>query len=210
MPAIAVRQHFTISAALLVAAIAGPSLADAAGSSPENSAGLEHCLIIRDDAARLRCFEDATSPPAKKIPSTSNGWQLLRTPRPQGAGEAVSMTHTPELMRSDPDFAGMMLRCGDKGIEILFVVISPFSPRSHPMVTVPGADNDLRFAATVVPPGVALRLPDDALALADGPWQSRSELPVKIEDSPISIRGIVPISGLDVALKTLRANCQSP
>jgi hypothetical protein len=67
MPVIAFWQPlFSISTALLIAAIAGTGPADAAGSGPEG--GLERCRTIPDDALRLRCFEDATSPPAKKHP----------------------------------------------------------------------------------------------------------------------------------------------
>jgi hypothetical protein len=209
MPVIALRQPlFSISAALLIAAIAGTSPSNAADSGAEG--GLEHCRTIPDDAARLRCFEAATSSPAKKAPATPDGWKLVRTPRPQGGGEAVSMIHTADLMRSDPDFAGLTLRCGDNGIEVWLVLISPFPPRSRPEVTVRSTNGDLRFVATVVPPGAALRLPDDALALANGPWQSLAEIPIKVENGTTSIRGVVPLGGLDAALKTLRANCPTP
>src|ERR1700687_3487569 len=112
MPIIAFWQRlFSISTALLIAAIAGTDPADATGSGPER--GLERCRTIPDTALRLRCFEDATSPPATKTPATPDGWKLIRTPRPQGGGEAVSIIHTPDLMRSDPDLAGLMFRCGD-------------------------------------------------------------------------------------------------
>ena len=35
---------------------------------------------------------------------TTGGWRLLRTPNPYGGADAVSITHTAELARSDPDF----------------------------------------------------------------------------------------------------------
>jgi hypothetical protein len=209
MPVIAFWQPlFSIFTALLIAAIAGTGPADAANSGPEG--GLERCRTIPDDALRLRCFEDATSPPAKKTPATPGEWKLIRTPRPQGGGEAVSIIHTPDFIRSDPDFAGLMLRCGDNGIEVLVILISPFPPRSRPVVTVPSAKDDVQFAATIVPPGAVLRLPDDALELANGPWQSLAELPIKVEDAGTSIRGVVPLGGLDTALKTLQASCPTP
>jgi hypothetical protein len=209
MPVIAFWQRlFLISTSLLVTATAGMDPANAAGSGSEG--GLEHCRTIHDNALRLQCFEDAASPSAKKTSTTPGGWKLIRTPRPQGGGEAVSIIHTPDLMHSDPDFAGLMFRCGDKGVEVLVIVISPFPPRSHPVVTVPSTKDDLKFAVTIVPPGAALRLPDDALELANGPWQSLAELPIKIEDAETSIRGVVPLGGLDAALITLKASCSTP
>jgi hypothetical protein len=209
MPVIAFWQRLiSISTALLIAAIAATEPAGAAGSGTEG--GFERCRTISDDALRLRCFEDATLPPAKKTPTTPGGWKVIRTPRPQGGGEAVSIIHTPDLIQSDPDLAGLMLRCSDKGVEVLVILISPFPPRSHPVITVPSAKDNLQFAATVVPPGAALRLPDGALELANGPWQSLAELPIKVEDAGTSIRGVVPLGGLDAALKTLKASCPTP
>ena len=199
--------RFLNFAVLLIALIAVGGGARAADPGAE---GVERCRTILDAAARLRCFEEATAPRIKAPPASPNGWRLVRTPRAEDAGETVSMIHTPDVMRSDPDFAGLMLRCAEHGLEVLVVVISPFEPRSRPVVTVPAGKDSVRLDAKPLPTGAALRLPDDAVGLASGPWQSLTELPIKVEDAGTSIRGIVPLAGLDAAMKTLRASCPTP
>jgi hypothetical protein len=182
---------------------------------------LESCRAIADSATRLRCFENATSnlagpkrPPVAAAPPTVStsmgGWRLVRTPNPTGGKDAVSIMHTPDLLRSDPDLAGLMIRCGDAGNEVVMVLISPFPPRAHPQVAIgePGAGT--RFEAKVSPPGVFILLPNEAIALASGPWQSLAELPVEIIADGTAIRGVFPLQGLSAALKTLTASCPGP
>ena len=131
----------------------------------------------------------------------------MRTPGPKAGDDVISMIRTADMLRSDPDFAGLMLHCGQKGPEILIIVVKPFPPRSRPRVALGGPINEVHFEASVLPSGAALLLPSDAMALANGPWQSQVDLSVRIEDGDITTRGVVPLSGLDTALQTLMANC---
>ncbi len=171
----------------------------------------EACTTIKDDAARLRCFENATSEHAQPAPQSStdglDGWRLVRTPRSEGGGDIISMMRTADGLRSDPDFAGLTLRCGPDGPEIVVIVIQPFPPRARPTVTFGGPINEVHLKASVLPSGAALLLPGEATMLAKGPWQAQVDLPVKIEDGETTIHGVVPLGGLSTALQMLAANC---
>src|ERR1700722_6487544 len=90
------------------------------------------------------------------------GWHLIRTKNPNGGPDAVSVSHTADVIRSDLDFAGVMLRCGEKDIEVIVVAVTPFSPRAKPEVTVRVDAKEWRFSAQVIPPGAEFQLPVEA------------------------------------------------
>jgi hypothetical protein len=195
-------------------------------SVPESA--FEHCRTIADDAARLRCYEGATSQPPAAAPSQSpaaatplppavappqasstgaGNWRLVRTPNPAGGPDAVSITQTADITKSDLDLAGLMLRCGQTGVEVLVVLVEPLPPRAHPKVSVSTGGAALDLPATVVPPGALILLPQDASVLANGPWQNAAELTIDVEDSSERVKGVVPVAGLSSALPKLMANC---
>ena len=132
--------------------------------------------------------------------ATAGNWRLLRTANPQGGRDAVSMSRTADMARSDLDLAGMMLKCGEHGTE-------NFPPRARPEVTISALGREWRFGASVVPPGAELLLPTEATYLAAGAWQSAHELSVSVKSQEQSFRGIIPIDGLAAAFATLSANC---
>ncbi len=140
-------------------------------------------------------------------PQPTGGWRLMRTANPRGGADAVSMSHTADITRSDPDLAGLMLRCGEKGAEIVIVVVTPFPPRAQTSVTIGADGKEWRFEARVLPPGAELLLPAVATGLAAGQWQSAHELAVKVSSQEQSFGGVIPIDGLDAARATLAANC---
>jgi hypothetical protein len=149
---------------------------------------------------------------ADPAPPTADGWRLLRTPNPRGGGDAISISHTADITRSDLDLAGLMLRCHDPaahdpGAEVVLVVVTPFPPRAQPSVTIGADGKEWRFEASVVSPGAELLLPAEAADLAAGLWQSAHELVVKVSSPEQSFGGVIPIDGLAAALATLAANC---
>jgi hypothetical protein len=151
-------------------------------------------------------------PPRSQEPGTSleGGWRLLRTPDPRGGRESIAVSHAADLLRSDPEFAGMMLRCAGGEIELVFVLVRPLPPRSRPQVTLNFEGKSLRFEAAVVPPGASIRLPREAAALAGGAWHSVREVSVAIDDGAAGkINGVVLLEGLRTAYATLRAVCET-
>jgi hypothetical protein len=222
-------KRVRVPSPLLAAAILGSILAGdtrPAGAQYGPAAALERCKSIIDHTAWLRCYEDATGSPAERAnPGTpgldnsgldSSGlddsrlgsWRLVRTPNPRGGPDAISVMQTPDPSRSDIDLAGLMLRCSDRGFEVLIVLLHPLFSRARPQVKLtPGGA--AAFAATVVSPGAALALPSEAAALVTGPWQAALEVALEVDESDKIIRGVVSLAGLAPALDLLRSNCPS-
>jgi hypothetical protein len=151
---------------------------------------------------------EAKSPRAADAQNaTRSNWRLLRSANPKGGADAVSMSRTADTARSDLELAGMMLKCGEHGIEIVIVALTPLPPRARPEATISAMGKEWRFTASIVPPGAELLLPEDATRLAAGPWQSARELSVQVRSQQQSFGGVIPIDGLAGALTTLSANC---
>jgi hypothetical protein len=196
-----------LSTALFALVLAAPE-AVAAQDEPFD---MTNCRRIQDAATRLRCYAIApvlTSSP-RAIPPPPSGWKLIRTPNPQGGTDAVSIIRTADLGRSDPDLAGLMLRCAGPDFEVLVVVVRPLPPRARPGVTLQVGSRTTRFDATVVAPGAALLLPGSAAAMARGLWQGAPEATVEVDEetAPVRLRGAVSLAGLGSAIATLLASC---
>jgi hypothetical protein len=142
-------------------------------------------------------------------PSPASSWHLVRTANPRGGRDAVSMSHTADMTRSDLDLAGVMLRCGEPAgqLEIVIVAVTPFPPRARPDITIATDGKEWRFSARVASPGAELQLPAEAMGLAAGPWQSARELAVKVTSPEQSFGGVIPVMGLGEALATLASSC---
>jgi hypothetical protein len=161
-----------------------------------------------------------SKPPTEASPQISGPgsgmgtWRLLRTPNPSGGREAVSITQTADMLRSDVDLAGLMLRCGETGVEVLVVLTQPLPLRAHPNVIVDAAGETTDFTATVVPPGAAVLLPKQASTLAAGAWQTAAELSIQVNSAESkgdlsAVHGVIPLSGLSAAFPLLLSNCRS-
>jgi hypothetical protein len=136
------------------------------------------------------------------------GWQLVRTPGPEKR-DIISIMHVADTLKSDPDFAGLMIRCRPKSqLQIGLILVRPFPPRAHLRVSISAGSTPVKLEASVVPPGSVLILPDEAGILAKGPWQSANQLSVDIEDTGEKIHGVVPLEDLKNAISFLQSNCQ--
>jgi hypothetical protein len=206
--------------AVLGLALWGAVAVSQAGAQPSGrDADFERCRAITDDAARLRCFEAMTAKPAPNTPPQASapdigGWRLVRTANPGGGKDAVAIMHTADMTQSDLDLAGLTIRCGEHGPEILFVLVRPVPPRTHPKVVV-NAGADVAFMATLVPPGAAIALPQEASAALIDAWKKAATLAVHIASTPgdeetFAIRGIIPLTGLARAEPLLLASCPAP
>jgi hypothetical protein len=131
----------------------------------------------------------------------------VRTPNPGGGPDAVSIMQTAEPMRSDLDLAGLMLRCAERDVEVVVVLLNPFPPRARPAVKLTAGVGTIDLQATVMPPGTVLALPSEAMALANGPWQSAAEVAIEVAEDGNAIRGVVELTGLADALALLRSSC---
>ncbi len=149
----------------------------------------------------------AASAPDAQRSALPGGWHLIRTKNPNGGPDAVSVSHTADVSRSDIDLAGILVRCGEKDTEVIVVAVTPFPPRAQPEVTLGVNAQEWRFKAQVISPGAELLLPPEAIRLALGSWQSASELVVKVVAPELSFSGVVSIAGMAEALAALAASC---
>jgi len=171
------------------------------------------CPLIEDLASRVHCYErlglNVAQLGTSSGPIADDAWRLVRTPDPTGSRDAVSITRTADISKSDLEFAGLMLRCGERSVEVLIVLVRAFPPRAHPKVKLAAGSSSVELTATVVPPDVLLLLPRDATALAAGAWQASTELAVTVEDKQRPIRGVISLMGIGHALALLKSNCPS-
>jgi hypothetical protein len=176
------------------------------------SQGFEKCTAIADDQARLNCLKDLL-PNASSDPAASaahDSWPLVRTPNPRGGPDAVSIMRTADTGRSDPDLAGLMIRCQEKpGFEVLLALVRPFPPRTKRDVVISAGTAQSVLHAETSPTGTALILPIEATALTTGPWRGLEEFAVTIKDPEAEIRGVIPLGGLAPAMAKLGATCPS-
>jgi hypothetical protein len=142
-------------------------------------------------------------------PSTelAGAWRLVHTPNPLGGPDAVSIMHTADTSRSDLDLAGLMIRCNGIRTELAIVLLRAFPLRSHPRITFGRSGHETQFEATVGPPGTAVVLPGDPKVIISEPWQSESELFIRVTDGQTTVSGVVALAGLQSAFNVLRANC---
>jgi len=179
----------------------------------ERTQAFERCTAIVDDQARLACFKALLSsapapteaPSAAQKTESSTDWPLIRTPNPKGGPDAVAITRTADTSKSDPDLAGLIVRCQDKpGLEVLLALVRPLPPRRKREVTL-----GLRTAKPVVQAeisetGTALILPIEPSVLT-----SQAELTVGVSDPDGPIQGVIPLDGLVRGLARLSASCPS-
>jgi hypothetical protein len=199
-----------ICAAWMIAATS--ALCQDSGKPAKLDNDVAHCRSIKDERARIRCYEEKNSGVPTSLsqqqPIEPGTWQLARTPNPAGGPDSISITKIADATRSDPDVAGLMLRCGEGATtEVLVVLIEPLPSRTHPKVTVVAGAMTTEFTASVVTPGALVLLPEKASALVEGAWQSIPELAVAIAANHRSLHGVIPLADIRTAMQTLQSNC---
>ena len=142
-------------------------------------------------------------------PALSSVWKFSRTQGAKDGESFAAITKTADTTQSDPDFAGLIVRCAPKGkIDVLVALIRPFPPRSHPKVTIAASNGGtLTFDASMAAAGAAVLLPDEVSAFAAGKWQTTPSLSVIVRESDSEIKGMVALNGLREAYHSLLANC---
>ena len=115
---------------------------------------------------------------------------------------------TADTARSDPDLAGLMVRCSDKqSLEVTLALVRPVPPRSKRSVLISWGTTQAAFQAEASSTGAALGLPAEVTSLARDIWQRAAELAVTIKDTDGEIKGVILLDGLAPAMARLSANC---
>lgn len=146
---------------------------------------------------------------AVAAPASSSVWKFTRTQGTKDGESFAAIMKTADTTQSDPDFAGLIVRCAPKGkVDVLVALIRPFPPRSRPKVTIAASGGgSLTFDASMAAAGAAVLLPDEVSAFAAGKWQTTPSLSVVVKESDSEIRGLVALNGLRESYHSLLANC---
>jgi hypothetical protein len=164
----------------------------------------ETCKAISNDQQRSNCLKNLLEKPA---PAAADPWQLVRTPNPAGGPGTVAIMRTADTAHSDPDFAGLIIRCQDaNALEIALALVRPFPPRAKPEVVLSWGATSVAVHAEASGVGATLKLPDEAMGFAHT-WQAESELGVTIKDPQGDIHGVVLLDGFGPAMTKLTASC---
>jgi hypothetical protein len=170
------------------------------------------CKLIANDQARLSCLKNLLPKPSRgSAASTAHDpWPLVRTPHPRGGPDAVAIMRTADTAQSDPDLAGLMIRCEEKaGFEVLLALVRPLPPLTKRDVVVISGTTQSVLHAKASPTGTALILPIEATSFTTGAWQGMKELAVTIKDPEAEIHGVIPLGGLAPAMAKLATSCPS-
>jgi hypothetical protein len=195
----------------LLAAFCPSNIAFAANTAAP--AGFEICKILTDDRARLECFRRLLTGESRDTTTTDPArprevWRLIRTPDPRGGPDAVAILRAADTTQSDPDLAGLMIRCHEKQpLEVQLALVRPFPPRSMRNVVLGSGAKQSLLRAETSQASTALILPIDATEFTIGAWQGLKELTVIINDPVSDIHGVIPLDGLAPALAQLAASC---
>ncbi|MGY4434470.1 hypothetical protein ACVWWO_006947 [Bradyrhizobium sp. F1.13.1] len=150
-------------------------------------------------------------PPLIRVAGQASGsaWKFSRTQGPKEGESFAAITKTAETMQSDPDFAGLIVRCAPHGkVDVLVALIRPFPPKSHPKITLASATGGaVTVEASMAAAGAAVLLPDEVSAFAAGKWQTTPALSFVVKEGDSEIKGVVALNGLREAYNSLLANC---
>lgn len=175
----------------------------------DGTPGFEICKVIADDQARLDCLKKLLAPPpTPDAGPMHDSWPLIVTHRPAGGRDAVAIMRTADTARSDPDLAGLMIRCAEKpGLEVLLAVVRPFPPRAKRDIVIDTGTSQSVLHAEVSSLGTGFVLPVEGNAFTTGSWQTLKELAVSIKDPEGEIHGVIRLDGIVPAMSKLSASC---
>lgn len=184
---------------ILAAALGQPAVPCKAGALTTNPAkmvlaGATFAEARAGAGKRLRVAEMAA-------PRRASGL----SPGAESGGPAIN--RTADFDRSDPRLAGITLRCGKDGAELVIIVVEPFPPRAQPKITLRAAEQEFYFAGSVIPTGAGVRLPVDGMKLATAPWLKSEEVAIRISEGDSSIEGVVPLAGLAGKVELFSVAC---
>lgn len=211
--------RFSIWVSIIIGAFAATAATGslfAQNAAPDSD--FDRCKAIDDDTLRLNCLrriiqDKETKAGSPAGPDSATRWRLVQTADTQSDRKAVSIMRTADALRSDPDLAGLMIRCrsrpgdGSPDLEVLVVLLNPLPLRARPNVRLKSESGDSRYTASIAVPGALVLLPAEAAVLATGPWQRTNELTIDVEDAGRAVHGVVALGGLRTALSELTANC---
>jgi len=206
-------NHSQITSGFRWAALAAAIILGLAKSQAvETSDGNDTCRVISDFTVQKQCYAIINTLSNKtnaQGQTLLEGWQLVRTPDPRGGADAISISHVADLQKSDPNLAGITLRCVNRQIEIFMIVIEPYPPNIPINLSLKLGNNSAStYRGNIVPPGVMVRLPPEAATAIFDRRPQFDDLNVSLAygTAPVTT-GLVKLTGLEQALGTLKTLC---
>jgi len=181
----------------------------------EASDGNDTCRGISDFTIRKQCYATinalSAKPNAEEGVTLPDGWKLAKTVDPGGGADAISISHVADFQKSDPNLAGILLRCVNRQIELFVIVIEPYPPNIPISLTLKLGNNSAStHRGSVVPPGVMVRLPPEAATALFDRRQQNDDLNVSlVYGTAQTTTGIVNLTGFEQALGRLRTLCNA-
>jgi hypothetical protein len=153
------------------------------------------------------CGNTLAQPQFSQSTTLTDGWRLVKSRNPSGGGEIVSVMHAVDTAKSDVGLAGMSLRCGAIGPEVILILLDPVQTTGRLPVTLKTGSIKTQFEASVLQDGRAILLPLAATAVSNAAKRGTTEISITVDTQPQTINGIVPLTGLLSALNSLSVHC---
>ncbi|BBF94165.1 hypothetical protein [Blastochloris tepida] len=152
----------------------------------------------------------ATLAPAGRTLAAEGTWRLLRTPDPRGGADLVSSVKIADTLRSGPDFAAMMVRCGHGGLDVVLALIVPIPPRDRPQIEWRLDDRPpvKAKAAVLLPPTTVGLMPEDAAVFLQAATRARRAAFRIVNDGAEVTAGEVDLGDFPAMIQDLSVQCR--
>lgn len=139
----------------------------------------------------------------------ASAWSLSGSGSSTEGRDSEALMQTADSAKSDLGFVGMMIRCHDRMLETVFVILEPLPPRTPVAIDLETDAFKESTSASLIPTGAGVLAPIDIKALIDGPWYGEPDLTVRIHEGPQAqiVAGTVHLAGLREALALYLARC---
>jgi hypothetical protein len=201
-----------ITASVVLAALF-PTLCLAQPQTRPLNSGNDACRSIPEPVMQKECYATpktlGNQTDAQEM-MLASGWRLLRIPNRSDGFDTISISHAADFQKSDPNFAGLMVRCADGQLEVVAVVIEPYPPSAEIDLSIKIDDGRTsNNAGIIIPPGVMVRVPSDTAKLITDSRNPPEQLDVRlISRAGTTTKGFVKLAGLEPAMAAIKTLCK--
>lgn len=145
---------------------------------------------------------------ARRDSPDPTNWHRLDIPNPRGGPPLAALMQVADLAQSDEGLAGMMVRCRDRALETVVVILDPLPPKQQVDVVLSAGGASAKVVGTPIITGAGLAVPIDLPSYLNGSWADEPNLEVRVAAHQ-GIRGVVPLAGLKSKLALFGLECTS-
>lgn len=155
----------------------------------------------------LSCLPATLLAAERDSPGLTN-WRRLDISNPRGGPPLAALMQVADLAQSDEGLAGMMVRCRDRVLETVVVILDPLPPKEQVDVVLSAGGASAKVVGTPIITGAGLAVPVDLPSYLNGSWANEPNLEVRVAAHQ-GIRGVVPLAGLKSKLALFGLECTS-